>query len=566
MAVISVPRPRLALAPRALRVASDERLVAQVRAGSQSAFEAIYDRHHAGLLSFCRHMLGTREEAEDAVQHTFVGAYQALLADDRDVLLKAWLYTIARNRCLSILRARREHVCLDDVPAPAGTAGLSAEVERRDDLRALLDDLAGLPDDQRAALVLAELGAHSHAEIALILGVPAGKVKALVFQAREALMNRRVARDADCTSIREQLAQRRGGARRRLLRLHLAQCDGCRAFEGEVRRQGAAMGVLLPVAPTLALKHGALAAAFAAGPAASGAVVVVGGASALGGASSLLGANAVGAKVLLTLALIGAGGGYVAAVESPSAPSRTPPAQVIPATKHAALAHAGQSSAAGTAVRGQDACAVGFPCAAPPASAANPVAAHQHPAGCDAGACAGETIGATPGDVGGAQPAHSPDATPASAADAADAGKAAKPATAAGSSAAPAPGGSNAQATKPAKPDKPVTPAKPSPADTATPAKAAKPDKPAKAATPAAPATPAASATPATPAKPATAAKPATPASPGGAGTPATPATPADPATPATPATPASPASGGGPPDGLPPQANGSPGGPKPKP
>ncbi|MDQ3676009.1 MAG: RNA polymerase sigma factor, partial [Actinomycetota bacterium] len=280
MVAVLAPRLRSALSRRALRVADDERLVAEVRAGSRSAFEAVYDRHHAGILAFCRHMLGSREEGEDVVQHTFAAAYQALLADDeREIALRAWLYAIARNRCLSVLRARREHVALQDAGTRVlATAGLSVHVEQREDLRALLDDLRRLPDDQRAALVLAELGAQSHEEIAVILGVPSAKIKALVFQAREALMNRHSAREADCGSIREELAVRRGGARRRGdLRHHVAQCEGCRAFEAEVRRQRAGMAVLLPVAPTLALKESTLTAAFAGGGG-SGAAAAGGGA------------------------------------------------------------------------------------------------------------------------------------------------------------------------------------------------------------------------------------------------------------------------------------------------
>ena len=109
---------------RALRVASDERLVEQVRAGSARAFEEIYDRHHRGILAFCRHMLGSHEEAEDVVQHTFTAGYQSLLADERQITLKAWLYVVARNRCLSLLRARREHADIDDTAAdwPGATA------------------------------------------------------------------------------------------------------------------------------------------------------------------------------------------------------------------------------------------------------------------------------------------------------------------------------------------------------------------------------------------------------------------------------------------------------------
>ncbi|MDP8967240.1 MAG: RNA polymerase sigma factor, partial [Actinomycetota bacterium] len=268
--VAPASRPRLVLPRRRLQAAGDDRLVAQIRCGdgpaSRNAFEVLYDRHHRGVLAFCRHMLGSPEEAEDAVQHTFSAAYRALLRDDRKIALRAWLYAIARNRCLSMLAARREQVALDDVDGvlPA-TRGLAQEVEQRDDLRELLADVQRLPEDQRAALVLAELEALSHKEIADILGVPPSKVKALVFQARESLMIRRQARDASCGEIREQLSVLRGGAlRRRELRRHVESCEGCRMFEAEVRRQRAGMAVLLPVAPTLALKSSTLASAFTA--------------------------------------------------------------------------------------------------------------------------------------------------------------------------------------------------------------------------------------------------------------------------------------------------------------
>src|SRR5919199_2973896 len=82
------------VAPRLLARLSDERLVEQLRRGNDAAFEVIYDRHHRGILAFCRHMLGSHEEAEDAVQHTFISAHDSLLRSDRPIQLKPWLYTI----------------------------------------------------------------------------------------------------------------------------------------------------------------------------------------------------------------------------------------------------------------------------------------------------------------------------------------------------------------------------------------------------------------------------------------------------------------------------------------
>ncbi len=94
---------------RLLALAGDERLVDQIRRGNDLAFEVAFERHGAGILGFCRHMLGSQEEAEDVVQHTFAAAYRDLQrSSERSIALKAWLYTIARNRCVSVLRARRE--------------------------------------------------------------------------------------------------------------------------------------------------------------------------------------------------------------------------------------------------------------------------------------------------------------------------------------------------------------------------------------------------------------------------------------------------------------------------
>src|ERR671918_1387713 len=105
MRAAAVPA-RLPAAPfrtkRLLSLAGDDRLVEQIRLGNEAAFEVAFERHGTGILAFCRHMLGTREEAEDVVQHTFAAAHRSLLGDHRPIALKPWLYAIARNRCLSV--------------------------------------------------------------------------------------------------------------------------------------------------------------------------------------------------------------------------------------------------------------------------------------------------------------------------------------------------------------------------------------------------------------------------------------------------------------------------------
>src|SRR5918999_146432 len=249
---------------RLLAIAGDGRLVEQVRRGNEAAFEVIFERHGPAILAFCRHMLGTREEAEDAVQHTFAAAYRDLQRGrDRDIALKPWLFAIARNRCLSVLRARREVPTAVDAlesGSPPG-AGLAEQVEGRADLRHLLADVRELPDEQRAALLLTELGYLSHTEVAGVLGCEVSRVKGLVYRARSALIARREARETPCESIREQLANLRGGSlRRNELRLHLRECPGCRSYREQVKQQRRMLAAALPVAPTLGLKSSVLAA------------------------------------------------------------------------------------------------------------------------------------------------------------------------------------------------------------------------------------------------------------------------------------------------------------------
>jgi RNA polymerase sigma factor (sigma-70 family) len=301
---------------RLLALAGDERLVEQIRLGNEFAFEVAFERHGAGILGFCRHMLGSREEAEDVVQHTFAAAFRDLQrGGSRRIALKAWLYTIARNRCVSVLRARREHAAeLHDLP----TAGLSEQVERRAELRELLADVRELPEEQRAALLLAEAGGLSHTEVAQVLGCEVGAVKGLVFRARSGLIERRTARETPCREIREQLATLTGGAlRRNELRHHLRSCPGCSAYRDEVRRQRQMLAAALPVVPSLGLKSSVLGAAGVAG-------------GAVGGASA--GGLALGSAAVAKAALVGvlAGGTLVAGevvIERVADPG---PAQVAP--------------------------------------------------------------------------------------------------------------------------------------------------------------------------------------------------------------------------------------------
>jgi RNA polymerase sigma factor (sigma-70 family) len=291
----------------------DAELVQGAVGGDERCFEAIFQRHHPPLLSYCRHMLGSREEAEDALQQTFMRAHRALGAGNAPRELRPWLYAIARNRCLSTIAARRATDVLGG-EEPALT-GLTEEVQEREDLRELVRDIGGLPEEQRSALLLAELEDLDHRAIATVLGCPVSKVKALVHQARTTLIAQRDARATPCEEIRAQLSVARGGELRRgPLRRHLKLCEGCRDFRYAVELQRGSLAAILPVLPSAALAArilgpGALHAAAGAGGTAGGAGAAAtgaGGGAAGTGAAGGIGAGAIVGGVAAKVAVVGA--------------------------------------------------------------------------------------------------------------------------------------------------------------------------------------------------------------------------------------------------------------------
>jgi RNA polymerase sigma-70 factor (ECF subfamily) len=184
------------LHPTAYRAATDEQLVDLVRAGDDRAFDAIHARYAQRLVGYARQMLGgAHHDAEEVVQDAFVRALAALRADERDMALKPWLYTIVRNRTLDVLRRPVRTTDLE-LHAPVlhdASADPHERLTRAEDLRNLVSDLQRLPERQRTALVLHELGGASHESIARRLDVSAGGSKALVCRARSGLAKARAA-------------------------------------------------------------------------------------------------------------------------------------------------------------------------------------------------------------------------------------------------------------------------------------------------------------------------------------------------------------------------------------
>jgi RNA polymerase sigma factor (sigma-70 family) len=170
-----------------LRLQSDARLAELAVSGHEAAFDAIVDRYRTPLARYCAGIVGP-SRAEDAVQQALINAHDALQRTDEVRHLRSWLYRIAHNASLNVLRAVRDDVPLETVSLSAAESGGPAEsYERSERFRATVAALQELPERQRAALLLRELEGRSHEEIAEVLGVTKGSARQHLMRARVAV-------------------------------------------------------------------------------------------------------------------------------------------------------------------------------------------------------------------------------------------------------------------------------------------------------------------------------------------------------------------------------------------
>jgi len=284
------------------------------RAGNPGAFEAVVDRYQGRLLGFCRQMLGSTEDAEDVLQEVFVNAYRAMLADEREINLRPWLYRIARNRCLNHLRKPTADAQESMDMVPMVEAATTAEkVHNREEFRQLLTDVGKLPETQRSALLLREMDAMSYEEIAQAMETSVPSVKSLLVRARISLAEASQARQLTCGEVRIDLAEAAEGLRKLSgpVRRHVRDCEECADFRSQLRSNDKVLAALVPVAPLVALKgffasklglggsgaSGASTAATGAGATATGAGAAGGLGAALGGGGAAGGLGGIGGAV-----------------------------------------------------------------------------------------------------------------------------------------------------------------------------------------------------------------------------------------------------------------------------
>jgi RNA polymerase sigma factor (sigma-70 family) len=281
--------PRLRGPTALLRLQSDERLIVLIRRGQHAAFEVLFSRYRTRLLAFCRHMLGSREDSEDVLQEVFAAAFNAILADEREINVRPWLYRIARNRSLNHLR-RPTAIGVDSMDVHYADNGLSTaeKVMRRESFRQLIGDVRQLPETQRTALLLREIDALSYEQIAHAMETTIPAVKSLLVRARISLGEAAEARKLTCEQVRLELGEAAEGLVKTsaAVRRHVRDCERCRAFRKHLKHNNVALAAMLPVGPLLLLKKLALTKL--------GSTAGAGGAHVAGGASAAAGASAAG--------------------------------------------------------------------------------------------------------------------------------------------------------------------------------------------------------------------------------------------------------------------------------
>ncbi|HUG75254.1 MAG TPA: sigma-70 family RNA polymerase sigma factor [Acidimicrobiia bacterium] len=170
------------------RASADIELLQRYLAGDAEAFDELMRHHEDRVFGICLRMLRDREAALDATQDTFITVFRKASSFAGRSAFSTWLYRVAVNTCYDHARRAKRHRSEAlpegrDPVDPAGEDGFTA-VELRPDLEAAL---AALPEEFRAAVVLADVEGLGLQTVADALGVPVGTVKSRVFRGRRLL-------------------------------------------------------------------------------------------------------------------------------------------------------------------------------------------------------------------------------------------------------------------------------------------------------------------------------------------------------------------------------------------
>ncbi len=166
----------------------DNTIIRLIQDGKTEAYASLVQKYHKNLLSFIYRLVRDPHSTEDIGQDVFLSAYKSLPRFDteRGTPFVAWLFVIARNRCVNHLR---DHQIVKDVPVdelkylPITEDTAEEELIRREDLRILTASLEQLPEPFKSTIMKSLKGA-SLDEIACEYGIPLSTVKSRLFRAR----------------------------------------------------------------------------------------------------------------------------------------------------------------------------------------------------------------------------------------------------------------------------------------------------------------------------------------------------------------------------------------------
>jgi RNA polymerase sigma factor (sigma-70 family) len=256
-------KPPLAVPRRLLKMRSDATLAERFASGDELAFDVLYERHRPVVLAVSMGVLGTTQDAEDATQETF-SALAVALRTKPPAEMRPWLIRVARNASIDTTRRRRHRLLtldgeIPDIPARPTGAGQA-------ELAMVLDGIRDLPEGQRMALLMRELGGHTYAEIAEFLETDEEAVKGLIARARVGLRTYREATELPCATARSTIAAEPDGRRYdKTIRRHLRTCPSCRSYRAALRSDAKTLRAALPLpaggVATGGLSGGAFAAA-----------------------------------------------------------------------------------------------------------------------------------------------------------------------------------------------------------------------------------------------------------------------------------------------------------------
>ena len=174
---------------------SDSELVHRFKMGDESAFSTIVLRYKDRFVRIAQNLLGDESEAMDISQDAFVKAYYSIKSFREDSSLYTWLYRILYNLCISALRRRKivSFVSFEDREETrefiSGNPSPEEDIERKEFRNAVAEAIKKLPERQRMVFVMKQADGLKHEEIAGIIGITEGAVKASYFQAVKKLQN-----------------------------------------------------------------------------------------------------------------------------------------------------------------------------------------------------------------------------------------------------------------------------------------------------------------------------------------------------------------------------------------